>query len=167
MPDAARSAADLFCPGLAAWRRAGGLRQFPSLDRPMPTCQLKLGSDMRSHALGSAMGQSAPPSFRAAGKNVLRYLTRGASLPARVRLSQLSTLGRITAATGAPQDPAVRAADRGESYGPGAGSRAAKNTASRQGEFAAIDPTLERLLGGSRSPCATSWRPVCRMAQRT
>ena len=64
MPDAARPAADLLCPGLAARRLAGGLRQFLSLDRRLPTCQLSPGSDMPSHTLGSVMGQSAPPSFR-------------------------------------------------------------------------------------------------------
>jgi hypothetical protein len=47
MPDAARPATDLLCPGLAARRLAGGLRQFLSLDRRMPTCQLSPGSDMR------------------------------------------------------------------------------------------------------------------------
>jgi hypothetical protein len=48
------------------WRHgvAGGLRLFLSGDRWMPTCQLSPGSDMPSHPLGSAMGQSAPPSFR-------------------------------------------------------------------------------------------------------
>jgi hypothetical protein len=40
MPDAARPAADLLGPGLEARRLAGGLRQFLSLDRRMPTCQL-------------------------------------------------------------------------------------------------------------------------------
>jgi hypothetical protein len=41
MPDAARPASDLLYPGLAARRLAGGLRQFLSLDRRLPTCQLR------------------------------------------------------------------------------------------------------------------------------
>jgi len=34
-----------------------------SLDRRLPTCQLSPGPDMPLHTLGSARGQSAPPSF--------------------------------------------------------------------------------------------------------
>ena len=56
MPDAARPAADLLCPGLAARRLAGGLRQFLSLDRPMPTCQLSPSSDMAVRPHGHVRG---------------------------------------------------------------------------------------------------------------
>jgi NAD(P)H dehydrogenase (quinone) len=34
--------------------------------------------------------------------------------------------------------------------------------ASRQGEFAAVDPTLDRLLGRPPIPCARSWQPASR-----
>jgi hypothetical protein len=82
---------------------AGGLRQFLSLDRRMPTCQLSPGSDMPSNTLGSAMGRSAPPSFRGRHGRTCFDTRRGGQLPARVTLSQPSAVGRNTPATGAPQ----------------------------------------------------------------
>jgi hypothetical protein len=48
-------------PGLR--RLAVGLRQFLSLDRRMPTCQLSRGSDMPSHTLGSAMANQRHRAF--------------------------------------------------------------------------------------------------------
>jgi hypothetical protein len=96
MPDTARRAANLLCPGLgrtAALPVASG--SFLSLDRRMPTCQL-------SPRFG--LGQSAPPSFRSRhGRTCFDTRRGGGQLLARVRLSQPSADGRNTPGTGAPQ----------------------------------------------------------------
>jgi hypothetical protein len=100
MPDAARPAADLLGP---ARRLAGSLRQFLSLDRRMPTCQLSPSSDMPSHTLGSARANQRHRTFAAGMEERASIPDTGASLQARVRLSQPTAVGCITAATGAPQ----------------------------------------------------------------
>jgi hypothetical protein len=54
---AARRAADLLCPGLAARRLAGGLGRFLLLDRRM---RLSPSSDLPSHPLGSGPPSTTP-----------------------------------------------------------------------------------------------------------
>jgi hypothetical protein len=84
-----------------ALRVASG--RFLSLDRRMPTCQLSPSSDMPSHPLGSAMANQRHRAFAAGMEELASIPDAGGQLLARVRLSQPSALGRITAGTGAPQ----------------------------------------------------------------
>jgi len=96
---ALRVASGSFC------RLTGGCQ--PVIFRQVRTCR-RIRSD-------EPWANQRHRAFAAGMEELASIAHAGGQLLARVRLSQSSALGRITAATGAPQKPAVKAAGRGES----------------------------------------------------
>src|ERR1700674_3746510 len=86
MPDAARPAAESSRPRPGRTAPCG-LRQFLSLDRRLPTCQLSPGSDMPS-------GQSAPPSFLGRHGRTCFDTRRGGPAASLAKLARVRLSGR-------------------------------------------------------------------------